>query len=75
MGKVKIRGLPLHSCSLNNEKENGMKQELIKDIIQGMLSFLNNAQCEKLQEVLQYNLAKYEVTESESKRVTWNRIL
>lgn len=45
-----------------------MKQELINDIIQGMLSFLNNAQCEKLQEVLQYNLAKYEVTESESKK-------
>lgn len=45
-----------------------MKQELINDIIQGMLSFLNNAQCEKLQEVLQCNLAKYEVTESESKK-------
>ena len=35
-----------------------MKQDLIKDVIQGMLPFLNNAQNEKLQEVLQYTLAK-----------------
>lgn len=40
-----------------------MKQDLIKDIVQGMLPHLNNAQCEKLQAVLQYALAKYEVTE------------
>lgn len=40
-----------------------MKQDLIKDVIQGMLPFLNNAQNEKLQEVLQYTLAKYEVDE------------
>ena len=40
-----------------------MKQDLIKDVIQGMLPFLNNAQNEKLQEVLQYTLAKYEGTE------------
>lgn len=39
-----------------------MKQNLIKDIVQGMLPFLNNAQCEKLQEVLQYTLAQYDVT-------------
>ncbi len=44
-----------------------MKQELIKDIIQGMLPFLNNAQSEKLQEVLQFTLTKYEVTNSENK--------
>ena len=42
-----------------------MKQDLIKDIIQGMLPYLNNAQCEKLQEVLQYALIKYELTETE----------
>lgn len=41
-----------------------MKQDLIKDVVQGMLPYLNNAQCERLQEVLQYNLAKYEVTEN-----------
>ena len=42
-----------------------MKQDLIKDVIQGMLPYLNNAQNEKLQEVLQYTLAKYEVTENQ----------
>ena len=45
-----------------------MKQNLIKDVVQGMLPFLNNEQNEKLQEVLQYNLAKYEVTESQNKK-------
>ena len=44
-----------------------MKQDLIKDVIQGMLTYLNNAQNEKLQEVLQYTLAKYEVTENQNK--------
>ena len=44
-----------------------MKQELIKDVIQGMLPYLNNAQNEKLQEVLKYTLANYEVTENQSK--------
>ena len=43
-----------------------MKQDLIKDVIQGMLPFLNNAQNERLQEVLQYTLAKYEVTEKQN---------
>lgn len=42
-----------------------MKQELIKDVIQGMLPYLNNAQNEKLQEILQYSLAKYDVTAKE----------
>ena len=41
-----------------------MKQDLIKDVVQGMLPYLNNAQSERLQEVLQYNLARYEVTEN-----------
>ena len=44
-----------------------MKQDFIKDVIQGMLPFLNNAQNEKLQEVLQYTLAKYEVKENQNK--------
>lgn len=42
-----------------------MKQNLIKDIIQEMLPYLNNAQSEKLQEVLRYTLAQYEVTENQ----------
>ena len=44
-----------------------MKQDLIKDVIQGMLPYLNNAQNEKLQEVLRYTLGKYEVTENQNK--------
>ncbi len=44
-----------------------MKQDLIKDVIQGMLPYLNNAQNEKLQEVLKYTFANYEVTENQSK--------
>lgn len=41
-----------------------MKQDLIKDVVQGMLPYLNNAQSERLQEVLQYTLVSYEVTEN-----------
>ena len=42
-----------------------MKQDLIKDVVQRMLPYLNNAQNEKLQEVLQYTLANYEVIEKQ----------
>ncbi len=45
-----------------------MKQNLITDIVQGMLPYLNNAQSKRLQELLQYSLANYEVTESINKR-------
>lgn len=41
-----------------------MKQDLVKDVVQGMLPYLNNAQCERLKEVLHYTLARYEVTEN-----------
>ena len=40
-----------------------MKQKIINEVVQGMLPFLNNAQTEKLQEVLLHTLWKYEVTE------------
>ena len=33
-----------------------MKQKLINDVVQGMLPFLNNAQAERLQDVLQHAL-------------------
>ena len=39
-----------------------MKQNLINDVIQGMLSDLNNAQIQKLQEVLKHTLFEYEVS-------------
>ena len=42
-----------------------MKQNLITDVIQGMLPHLNNAQTERLQEVLQHTLFDYEVTKTE----------
>lgn len=45
-----------------------MKQNLIKDIVQGMLPYLNNAQGEKLQEILQYTLTNYEITECTGER-------
>lgn len=38
-----------------------MKQNLINEVIQGMLPFLNNAQTEKLQEVMQHTLFNYSV--------------
>lgn len=41
-----------------------MKQELINDVVQGMLPFLNNAQAEKLQEVLQYALFNYTISDN-----------
>lgn len=42
-----------------------MKQNLITDVVQDVLPFLNNAQTEKLQEVLQHTLFNYEVTKTE----------
>ncbi len=42
-----------------------MKENLITDVIQGMLPHLNNAQLEQLKEVLQHTLNGYEVTKSE----------
>ena len=42
-----------------------MKQNLITEIVQGMLPYLNNAQTEKLQEVLAHALFSYEVTKTD----------
>lgn len=44
-----------------------MKQNLITDIVQGMLPYLNNAQGKRLQEVLQHTLVNYEVIEDTGK--------
>ena len=43
-----------------------MKQNLITDVVQAMLPFLNNSQTERLQEVLQHTLFDYEVTKIEN---------
>ena len=47
-----------------------MKQNLIKDVIQGMLPYLNNAQNEKLREILQYTLANYDIKEEQYHEIT-----
>lgn len=44
-----------------------MKQNLITDIVQGMLPYLDNAQSKRLLELLQSSLANYEVTENTNK--------
>ena len=44
-----------------------MKQKLINEIVQEMLPFLNNAQTEKLQEVLFHSLWKYEISDEDFK--------
>ena len=45
-----------------------MKQNLMNEVIQGMLPFLNNAQMERLQEVLQHTLFNYKVVENNSNK-------
>lgn len=47
-----------------------MKQNLINDVIQAMIPYLNNAQTEKLQMVLQHTLFDYEVSENPNKENT-----
>lgn len=44
-----------------------MKQNLITDVIQGMLPYLNNVQSKRLQEVMQCSLTAYEVKENTNK--------
>ena len=44
-----------------------MKQNLIKDVVRDMLPYLNNAQIERLQAVMQHALFRYEVIENENK--------
>lgn len=44
-----------------------MKQNLINDVVQAMLPYLNNAQAEKLQAVMQHTFFDYEVRESDHK--------
>ena len=45
-----------------------MKQNLITDVVQAMLPFLNNSQTERLQEVLQHTLFDYDVTKIENEK-------
>lgn len=43
-----------------------MKQQVIREIVQGMLPYLNNAQIEKLQEVVEHTLFSYTVTKEDN---------
>ncbi len=52
-----------------------MKQKLVTDVVQAMLPYLNNAQTERLQEVLQHTLFNYEVTEIEKDKEVLERNL
>ena len=45
-----------------------MKQNLITDVVQAMLPYLNNAQTEKLQEVLHQSLTHYKVVENDGEK-------
>ena len=42
-----------------------MKQNLVNDVMQAMLPYLNNDQLEKLQKVMQYVFFQYEITKTE----------
>lgn len=46
-----------------------MKQNLINDVVQEMIPFLNNAQAERLQMVLKHILFNYEVIENEKEDI------
>lgn len=53
-----------------------MKQNLITDIVQGMLPYLSNAQTEKLHEVLQHTIFNYDVTLTErSKEISGENLV
>ena len=43
-----------------------MKQNLITEVVQGMLPYLNNAQTEKLQEVLSHAFFSYEIAKTDT---------
>lgn len=46
-----------------------MKKIFVKDVIQAMLPYLNNAQHEKLQEVLQFTLSEYEMVKNQKNKI------
>lgn len=47
-----------------------MKQQIIVDVVQQMLPYLDNAQLIELQKVLEYTLFDYEITKQEGKEAT-----
>ena len=45
-----------------------MKEELITDVIQQMLPYLDNAQIKRLTQAMEFILFRYEVTSAEERR-------
>ena len=43
-----------------------MKQKLINEVVQGMLGYINNAQLQKLEQILEHALLDKEIVESYS---------
>ena len=46
-----------------------MKQKLINDVVNDMLPYLNNAQMERLQTIMQHVLFEYEITDKGNKEM------
>ena len=45
-----------------------MRQRITNDVVQQMLPYLNNAQIEKLQDVLEHVLWNYDIVPSDEKK-------
>lgn len=46
-----------------------MKQKLIRQVLQGMLPYLSNLQCEHLQRILESELAVVEISEKQNVKI------
>ena len=46
-----------------------MKQKLIRQVLQGMLPYLNNSQCAHLQRVLEFELAMVEISKEQNAEI------
>lgn len=51
-----------------------MKQEIINEVLQGMISHIDNAQLHKLQQILEYTLFEYTITNNCKEDVTEDNI-
>lgn len=60
--------MPLTSFSeISKKKRNYMKEELITEVMQQMLTYLNNAQLKQLKQAIEQTLCHYEVTGTQVK--------
>jgi len=61
---VENTGTAIDVVLLKNQRRIDMKRKIINNVLQGMLTFLNNSQSAQLQKVLERELAKVEMTEA-----------